>query len=403
MTKSPLKLLFIRLDKIGDLVCTLPCDEHPWLLAENASTCPVTPSTSNSTASLGPVEKFWIIQKGNEFILENSLPPRKYLVLDKSKPKESQQKLSDFLKENHFDAAFSFQSPWWVNWTLFKAKIPQRFGVLSQWHSFLFLNQGLRQKRSRAEKHEADYNFEIVDQGINHLHKLVNKLPPQKSDEEETLTLKTPILKMQAPDNDALLAKWHLTTDNYFVVHPGMAGSALNWQPSQYIEFIESYLKQFPKKTIVITGTPQDEAYLIDIKVHFANHNRVIVLQNQINTRELLTVLKNSSGLLAPSTGVLHLAASLGVPCYGIYSPIKVQHPQRWAARGERVFIFLPSFLEVAPSSPAVTNSSHSTSTAESNRKNCPANFKCLKDNCPKYDCMKEVLPSTILSSISNK
>lgn len=350
MTKSPLKLLFIRLDKIGDLVCTLPCDEHP---------------------ALQTAEKFWIIQKGNEFILENSVPPRKFLSLDKATPKESQEQLSRFLKDNHFDAAFSFQSPWWVNWCLFKAKIPQRFGVLSQWHSFLFLNQGLRQKRSRAEKHEADYNFEIVTEGLKKL----------SASPKELHSVETPVLKMTATNNPDLLSKWKLVATNYFIVHPGMAGSALNWKQAQYIEFIESYLQNSPDKEIVITGTPMDEDYLKDIKKHFSNHSRVKVLQNQISTRELLTILKNSCGILAPSTGVLHLAASLGVSCYGVYSPIKVQHPKRWAVRGDRVFIFLPDF-QVTANDP------------------CPASFKCLKENCPKYDCMDKVSPAKILNTI---
>lgn len=439
MPQSPLKLLFIRLDKIGDLVCTLPCDQHPWLIYEGAtssSTSHTTLSNSNASTTNLPVETFWIIQKGNEFILENALPARKFLALDKSKPKESQQQLSAFLKEHRFDVAFSFQSPWWVNWALFKAKIPQRFGVLSQWHSFLFLNQGLRQKRSRAEKHEADYNFEIVDYGVRKLLSQ-GKVSAQKEKTKNLLQDSTPVLKMQAPENPELLQKWNLKPASYFVVHPGMAGSALNWHPSQYIEFIEGYLKQFSDNSIVLTGTPMDEAYLADIKTHFAPHPRVKVLQNQISTRELLSLLKSSCGLLAPSTGVLHLAASLGVPCYGIYSPIRVQHPRRWAARGEKVSIFLPSSLaamsmaynnhtktdtpvtftsvsEVTMTdqlktisssevSTTPTSSTNTTSATEVARQNCPATFKCLKENCPKFNCMKEVLPSTILNNISKK
>lgn len=348
MTKSPLKLLFIRLDKIGDLVCTLPCDEHP---------------------DLKEAEKFWIIQKGNEFILRNSSPKRNFLALDKSHPKESQEKLMIFLKENQFDAVFSFQSPWWVNWALFKAKIPRRFGVLSQWHSFLFLNQGSRQKRSLAEMHEADYNYEIVSTGVKVLW---NK-------NFDSFNMKTPILQLSAPDNKTLLEKFQLSPSTYFVVHPGMAGSALNWKPVQYIDFIKGYLSKFPEKQIVITGTPMDEAYLKDIKQQFSDNKTVKILQNKINTEELLTVLKNSCGVLAPSTGVLHLAASLNVPSYGIYSPIKVQHPKRWAVRGEKISISLP--LTVVSDG-------------------CPATFKCLKENCPKYNCMDEIHPATILNSI---
>ena len=46
--------------------------------------------------------------------------------------------------------------------------------------------------------------------------------------------------------------------------------------------------------------------------------------------------------VVAPSTGVLHLAAALGVPAIGIYSPLKVEHPRRWAPRGPRATFLVP-------------------------------------------------------------
>lgn len=349
-TKSPLKFLFIRLDKIGDLVCTLPCDEHPLF-----------PSNS---------EKFWVINKGNEFIAKNSVPSKKFLSLDKSKPWKSFRTLFHFVKQNHFDVAFSFQSPWWVNLALFIASVPFRFGVLSQWHSFLFLNFGTRQKRSRAEMHEADYNYEIVDLGLR------KTLAETQSSAIEIEKLSTPIQKLRATIDEALLTKFDLKNKEYIIVHPGMAGSALNWKQSQYIEFIESLLNNSRKK-IAITGTPMDEDYLAKIKEHFKNDSRLVILQNKINTTELLSVIAGCSFLLAPSTGVLHLAASLGVPTVGIFSPIKVQHPTRWRARGAMVSILSP---EVS----------------------CPAQFKCLYEKCPHFNCMDQVTPKVVFNLISN-
>lgn len=353
------KLLFIRLDKIGDLVCTLPCDEHPFLTSENS------------------IEKFWIIQKGNEFILENAFPKRSFMALNKTRPFESFKKLYSFLKNNSFHGAFSFQSPWWVNLALWLVKIPWRFGVLSQWHSFLFLNQGLRQKRSRAEKHEADYNFEIVNLGLKKVFPKINfSLPPD---------FHTPILKLEAPENTNLLSKWQLTPSNYIVVHPGMAGSALNWSQKQYIEFIQQTLQNNTSTSfnIVITGTPQDENYLLEIKNYFKGNDRVKILQNQINTLELLTILKRSQKVFAPSTGILHLAASLSVPSVGIYSPVKVQHPRRWAARGENVKIYIP-------------NQKPKFSNADKEIWNCPGDFRCLKEKCPRYNCMDLIKPDDL-------
>lgn len=303
------KVLLIRLDKIGDLICTLCVDQVSFLKG-----CDVQ----------------WVISQGLSFIPEHSDPKRSYIELSKNNWQESVQTLRRFLRDYKPDVAVSFQAPWWVNYALWAEKVPVRAGVLSQWHSFLFLNRGLRQRRSQAQQHEADYNLDLL------LHAF--------SINEETLQEKTPTLKLLAPQSSELLEKYSLRPQQYVIVHPGMAGSALNWSISNYIHFIE----QATETThIVLTGTAADEAWLKDIKAYFKGHPRVLCLQGLLAPSELFTVLKNAKAVVVPSTGVAHMAASLGVPVLGIYSPMRVQHPRRWAARGEHVQIFVPPVSDI--------------------------------------------------------
>jgi heptosyltransferase I len=301
------KLLLIRLDKIGDLVCTLCVDQIP---------------------TLANYETHWIISKGLGFIPDHARPQRNYteFVKDRDQDPRNREKFLQFLKEHKPDIAVSFQAPWWVNFMLWKAGVSVRAGVHSQWHSFLFLNKGLRQKRSLAVKHEADYNRELLEFALD--------LPT---------TLPTPILKMKAKENHELLVKFSLQEKSYAVVHPGMAGSALNWPIKRYIEFIE---KKIETKKVVLNGTLADEKWLTDLKNHFDKDPRVISLQGKLNNEEMLTILEKAEMVLAPSTGIAHLAASLGTKVVAIYSPVKVQHPRRWAARGDQVKILVPQLTE---------------------------------------------------------
>lgn len=298
------KVLLIRLDKIGDLICTMCVDQVSFL-----KDCDVQ----------------WVISQGLGFIPENAEPPRKYLELSKAQWQESLRILRRYLRDNKPDIAVSFQAPWWVNYALWIEKIHTRAGVQSQWHSFLFLNKGLRQRRSLATQHEADYNLDLL------LHAFAIN--------EETLQEKTPTLKLTAKDDPNLLEKYHLQVQKYVIVHPGMAGSALNWPIPHYIEFIEKAMSTYP---IVLTGTAADEPWLKDIKAHFKNNSQVQCLQSLLSPTELFLVLKNAKAVVVPSTGVAHLAASLGTPVLGLYSPLRVQHPRRWAARGDSVKIFIP-------------------------------------------------------------
>ncbi len=298
------RVLLIRLDKIGDLISTMCVDQ-----AELLENCDLR----------------WVISKGLGFIPDNALPKRQHLDLSKDDWKNSLKILIAHIHEFKPDVAISFQAPWWVSYALWLTKVPVRAGVQSQWHSFIFLNKGLRQRRSLAIQHEADYNFDLLRFALDDISK---PRPP------------TPTLELIAPENSDLLKQHQLTSKYYVTVHPGMAGSALNWSPKNYIELIE---KLRAKIMVVITGTAADEPFLKEIKDHFKfDHvSHLVLLQGKLTAEELFTILKNSKAVIAPSTGVAHMAASLGVKTIGLYSPIQVQHPRRWAARGEKVKIFV--------------------------------------------------------------
>lgn len=304
-TNARQKVLLIRLDKIGDLISTLPVDQ---ILDESK------------------YEIMWVVQKGMGSVVDLGAKKRNYIELDKANPKLSAKTFHDFLKTFPANVAISFQGPWWVNFELFKAGIPVRSGVYSQWHSFLFLNKGVRQSRSQSEKHEFEYNKDLVLKTFN-----------LKDDK------RFHFFEIERPTDLSILQKFNLNAENYIVVHPGMMGSALNWSQEKYIDFIQTQIQN--QETLCITGTSADEPYLTKIKVKFHNHPQVRWLQNQINLKELVTVLSASKKVIAPSTGVAHLAASVGANVHGIYSPVRVHHPRRWAPRGSNVTVYLPAGL----------------------------------------------------------
>lgn len=317
-TNARKKIILIRLDKIGDLISTLPVDQ---ILDESK------------------YEITWVVQKGMGSVVDLGAKKRNYIELDKSTPKESAQTFQKFLKYFNPEIAISFQGPWWINFELFKAGVKTRSGVYSQWHSFLFLNEGLRQSRSKAEKHEFEYNKDLVLKTLN-----------LKEDR------RFHFFEITKPTDLSLLQKFNLTSKNYIVVHPGMMGSALNWSQTKYIEYIQTQIDN--NETICITGTAADEPYLTEIKLKFKNHPQVRWLQNQLSLKELVLILSESKKVVAPSTGVAHLAASVGAEVHGIYSPVRVHHPRRWAPRGMSVTVYLPEGVYQSNISPLSNDSS---------------------------------------------
>ena len=316
-------VLLIRLDRIGDLILSLPVDE--------------------SLAKMGYQSDWWI-SKGLDFVTRNAMPPRNSNQIDKRFNVEQFKKLYYLLKSKPFSMAIVFHAPWWIALLLFIARIPIRVGPKSQWYSFLFYNHGVRQRRSEALKSELEYNFSLIEQALNL--------------EDNSIGRQSLILKNQMKFD---LKTWGLEAQKYFVVHPGMSGSALNWPIKSYIDFIDQEIRT---SKIVITGTKSDEYFLSEIRNQFSRHPRVLFLDSKLNGDELIFVLQNSAGVLAPSTGVLHLAASTGTPSFGIYSPVKVQKPERWGPQGAKTKVFVPEV-------------------------NCPGEFKCLGEACAKFNCME--------------
>lgn len=334
-----MSIVFIRLDKIGDLIATLPVDQHP---------------------DLKPQQITWVVSEGLGVLLQKSDPLRKYIEINNSKDKwkNSFQKLLEFLKNEKPEAVVVFYAPWWVSYACFLAKIPIRAGRRSQWHSYLFFNKGYRQSRSESKMHEAEYNQELVEKTLE-----LKSFPPAA-------------LRLCPQSNPHLLEKFLLQKNQYTVIHPGMFGSALNAPPELYNDLIEKLIQ---KNTVVITGTQQDERFLTEVKTKWNTHTHVRILQNQLSMSELLCILSMSKNVIAPSTGVLHLAAALGKKVAGIYSPILAHHPKRWGPRtSQQKSYVLPNVK-------------------------CPATSKCLNEKCDFYPCMSKITSDEILEILESE
>lgn len=286
------KNLLIRMDKIGDLVLSLPVDQ---VFDSNDQTV-------------------WFITQGLEFFPVHASPKRQFVSFQKQFSWSEFKRMYSEIKKMSPDRAIVFQAPWWVGLALWCASVPIRVGVLSKWHSFLFFNKGLRQKRSKAEKHEAQYGLELVEYATNQNFEFKDLKP----------------LSLSSGLSSEELSQWGLGGMDYIVVHPGMAGSALNWPIPKYIEFIEEISKNI---MVIVTSGPHDQKYVGPIQKEFSKSGNVKVLEG-LSLKQLLLILEKSKGVLAPSTGVLHLAASTGVPSLGIYSPIGVERALRWGPRG---------------------------------------------------------------------
>jgi heptosyltransferase III len=254
-----------------------------------------------------------------------------------------------------------------------KNRIKTRWGIFSKPSSFILLSSGVRQKRSRAEKNEAEYNLELADGFLQQL----GIQPP-----------KWITSKIELPANHSSVEMAHMTLSKlgfekdepFIVMHPGMGGSALNLSPQQYRDIALQLSRQYGAKILVSAGPAMEDRKMIE-RLRPAEFGGQLL--EGLSLSELMEVFRLASVVVAPSTGPLHLAHYVGTPTIGIYPPLRSHHPRRWAPWG---------------------GSGHHE-TIYPDQIPCPGSKECLGDACSYFFCMDSVPWAQLVSraAIGNK
>jgi ADP-heptose:LPS heptosyltransferase len=199
-----------------------------------------------------------------------------------------------------------------------RAGIPQRIGTTGRIYHYRYCNKLVPFSRKNSDLHEAQLNFKL-------LKPLIGEVIPSFEQIEDYYGFKV---------EGQLQKKWASLIDNTrfnLILHPKSKGSAREWPLENYTELIG--LLPLNKYKIFISGT-QHESKLMESFLE-KNKTKVTDLTGKFTLDEFILFISQADGLVAASTGPLHIAAALGKLSIGIYPPIKPMHPGRWAPIGK--------------------------------------------------------------------
>ncbi|MEP7263736.1 MAG: glycosyltransferase family 9 protein [Bacteroidota bacterium] len=114
------------------------------------------------------------------------------------------------------------------------------------------------------------------------------------------------------------------------IIHPRSHGSAREWGLSNYKDLI--YMLHAAGVNCLITGSPVEQEELKEWMKTLPEG--VNDLTGKLQLKELIALLNVADGIVAGSTGPLHIAAALGKNTLGFYPPIRPMHAGRWAPLG---------------------------------------------------------------------
>lgn len=199
------------------------------------------------------------------------------------------------------------------------AKIPTRIGTSHRIFHLLTCNKLLNLGRKNSDLHESQLNFRL-------LAPLGIEVP-----ELSFLNKQPAILTLNNELALSFVKLLHPTKKN-IILHPKSQGSAREWGLNNFKTLIQ--LLPANEFQFFISGTSKEADLMKDFLSELPAN--VMDVTGKFSLEELIAFIGISNGLVAASTGPLHIAASLGINALGIFPPIRPMHPGRWAPIGAK-------------------------------------------------------------------
>jgi heptosyltransferase-3 len=202
-----------------------------------------------------------------------------------------------------------------------QAGIPVRIGTRNRLFHWLTCNRLVALSRRHSPLHEAQLNLALLAPLGYH--------QPLALPAVAELVRLMPAVPLP-PQFRQLLADRRASQLNV-ILHPRSRGSAREWGLAHFGQLAR--LLHAAGHRVFISGTAAEGAVLAD---WLREHAAFIAadLTGRLALPEFLAFIAAADGLVAGSTGPLHLAAALGRHALGLYPPIKPMHPGRWGPLG---------------------------------------------------------------------
>ncbi len=205
-----------------------------------------------------------------------------------------------------------------------KLAIPLRIGTRSRLYHWFTCNRLVALSRKKSRLHEAQLNLKLLQP-----LKIYEPLPLPEMENYFGLTR----LQTLSPTYQVLLdpARYNL------IIHPKSRGNAREWPMEHFISLISMLDERHFK--IFISGV-ESELPFINALVNKLQKD-VNIIAGKINLAQFISFINQADGVIANSTGPVHVAAALGKDVIGIYPPLKPKDPGRWGPIGRHAHVMV--------------------------------------------------------------
>lgn len=300
--RRPRRILLIRQDRLGDVVLStaLPREiRRRW--PDAGVSVMVRPYAAAVYANNPHVD---------EILLDD--PP-----VEATARRRSFWRLVAELRRRRFSHALMLLPQKRYNYACFCAGIPVRVGVGAILYHLITGTRFVMRHKYRENRHEADFSMDLA-----------RKVGVQGGDF-------TPEIHLDAQERERVdeLRAEMAGARPLVGVHVGSGGSAPNWTPEVYREFIEDLSRNSDTVIAVTDDRVPPEVDGIP-GVLYPNRDR--------DLRGAMLHFAALDLLVSASTGPMHVCGALGVATLSLFCPLDSCAPERWRPLGNDAEILLP-------------------------------------------------------------
>jgi heptosyltransferase-2 len=320
------KILIVAPNWIGDAILSLPVIEASGRLWPNSEiTVMARTGIAEIFAARGPTLGVLEYQRGDGI-------QRLAQLL----------KLGRGLRRHHFSLALLLPNSLSSALVVWLAGIPARVGYATDGRGWL-LTHPLKSRRRQRGLHQADYYTHL-------LHSL-----------GATRIIRTPRLHLSSQITNRsreLLSELGVDRSELLVgVHPGASyGEAKRWFPERFAAVLERLGK--PGRRFILLGGPGEEPLAEEISLKMRHPS--INLVGRTTVVEAMGLISQCNLFLSNDSGLMHVAAALGIPQVALFGSTD---PQKTAPLNERAVVIHPKEIDCSPCF----------------KPSCPSDLECMK------------------------
>jgi len=291
-----MNILVVRNDKLGDFITALPTF---YVLKHH------NPS-NRIIALVAPLNRK--LAESCDFIDE--------VIVDES---PDILELAFKIKQARIDASITLFSNTRVALAQWIARIPIRIAPATK-IAQIFYNRRIRQRRSRVEMAEFEYNL-----------KLTKALFP-----DILLDFPKPLLQLEGSEEaySAFCTEYGISKP-VVAFHPGFGGSSdANWTLSEYTLLVR--LAEADERFDVVMTFGPDEEKLYDEAKELLGESRVILYPSRGSVVDFAKLLSSFKLFISTSTGTYHLASAVGCETFTFFADTLFASAARWKSIGEQ-------------------------------------------------------------------